>query len=84
MNWSVLFLALIAFATVTMALIQVGAIIYAGRLARRAERVFTSLDGQGRGGARELFDRLVVPGDGGPDTRRRSRLSRLVWAGNGK
>ena len=49
----------------------------AGALARRAERVFTSLDGQGRGGARELFDRLVVPGDGGPDTRRRSRLSEL-------
>ena len=38
-TWPSVFLGLIALATVTMALIQVGAIIYAGRLARRVDRL---------------------------------------------
>jgi hypothetical protein len=43
-NWAVFFLALIAVATLTMALIQVGAIIYAGRLARRVERLTAQVE----------------------------------------
>lgn len=39
MNWSAVFLGLIAAATLVMAAIQVGAIIYAARLAGRVERL---------------------------------------------
>ena len=39
MNWPAVFLGLIAAATLIMAAIQVGAIIYAARLARRVERL---------------------------------------------
>ena len=38
-TWSVVFLAVIAVATITMAILQVGAIIYASRLARRVDRL---------------------------------------------
>lgn len=38
-DWSVIFLAVIAIATITMAIIQVGAIIYASRLARRVDQL---------------------------------------------
>ena len=38
-DWSVIFLAVVAIATITMAIIQVGAIIYASRLARRVEQL---------------------------------------------
>lgn len=43
-TWSVIFLAVIAVGTITMALIQVGAIIYAGRLAGRVEQLLTQLE----------------------------------------
>lgn len=43
-SWPVVFLAVIAIATLVMALIQVGAIIYAGRLARRVERLTDRLE----------------------------------------
>lgn len=42
-DWSTVFLAIIAIATLVMALIQVGAIIAALRLAKRAEEVITSV-----------------------------------------
>ena len=38
-QWSLIFLATIAVATLTMAVIQVGAIIYAARLSRRIEQL---------------------------------------------
>jgi uncharacterized membrane protein len=38
-DWSVIFLAVVAIATITMAIIQVGAIIYASRLARRVDQL---------------------------------------------
>jgi hypothetical protein len=41
----VVFLGAIAAATVAMALIQIGAIIYAGRLARRVERLVDRIEG---------------------------------------
>jgi hypothetical protein len=41
-NWSAFFLGLIAVATLIMAVIQVGVMLYAGRLARRVDRL-TSL-----------------------------------------
>jgi hypothetical protein len=44
-DWSAVFLAVIALATFTMAAIQVGAIIYAGRLSKRIERVISRLEG---------------------------------------
>ena len=44
MNWTPVFLAVIAIATLTMAIIQVGAIIYAGRLAKRVERLATQVE----------------------------------------
>jgi hypothetical protein len=42
-GWSDLFLGVIAFATLIMALIQVGAIVAALRLARQAQQVMTSM-----------------------------------------
>ena len=41
--WSNLFLGVIAFATLIMALIQIGAIVAALRLARQAQQVMTSM-----------------------------------------
>ena len=49
----------------------------AGAIGRRAEEIYTSLDGEAQVAVRELFGRLVVPGEGGPDTRRRARLVEL-------
>ncbi len=42
--WSLIFLATIAVATLTMAVIQVGAIIYAARLSRRIEQLANRLE----------------------------------------
>ena len=42
-GWSDLFLGVIAFATLIMALIQIGAIVAALRLARQAQQVMTSM-----------------------------------------
>ena len=49
----------------------------AGAIGRRADDVFSTLDLPGQFDARELFGRLVIPGDGIPDTRRRARRSEL-------
>jgi len=43
-GWSVAFLGLIAAATLVMAVIQVGAILFAARLARRLERLVTVIE----------------------------------------
>jgi len=44
----------------------------AGAIGRRAETVYLALPEQGRSDARELFARLVTPGQHSPDTRRRA------------
>ena len=49
-----------------------------GALGRRAEEGFQSLDDEDRLAARELFTRLVTPGEGAADTRRRARRSELI------
>jgi DNA-binding SARP family transcriptional activator/tRNA A-37 threonylcarbamoyl transferase component Bud32/WD40 repeat protein len=49
----------------------------AGAIGRRAEEVFVGLDEGLRSEARELFGRLVTPGNNAPDTRRRALLSEL-------
>ncbi len=49
----------------------------AGAIGRRAEEVFGQLDGEQQANARDLFARLVAPGRGLPDTRRRARLADL-------
>lgn len=43
--WMVVFVGAIAAATVVTALIQIGALIYAGRLARRVERLVDRVEG---------------------------------------
>lgn len=48
-----------------------------GALARRADEIFTGLDETGQETARQLFLRLVTPGEGAEDTRRRVLLSEL-------
>jgi DNA-binding SARP family transcriptional activator/WD40 repeat protein len=48
-----------------------------GAVGRRAESLYASLDKQGRTAARELFGRLVIPGDRAVDSRRRARLTEL-------
>ncbi|GAB4430412.1 MAG: hypothetical protein Kow0031_11260 [Anaerolineae bacterium] len=61
-----------------------------GALARRAEEIFAGLDAAGQQIARQLFLRLVAPGEGAEDTRRRvlrSELESLVtghWSLVGK
>jgi DNA-binding SARP family transcriptional activator/WD40 repeat protein/tRNA A-37 threonylcarbamoyl transferase component Bud32 len=47
----------------------------AGAIGRRADQVFAGLDEPER--ARELFVRLVAPGQGSPDTRVRARIGEL-------
>jgi DNA-binding SARP family transcriptional activator/WD40 repeat protein len=59
----------------TETLASVGGI--AGAIGRRADDAFSQLDAHGQLAARELFGRLVLPGDGQPDTRRRARRSEL-------
>jgi DNA-binding SARP family transcriptional activator/WD40 repeat protein len=49
----------------------------AGAIGRRADEVFAELDDSSRSDARVLFGRLVTPGDGTPDARRRARRSEL-------
>ena len=49
----------------------------AGAIGRRAEEVYAGLDAARQPEARALFGRLVAPGHGGPDTRRRARLGEL-------
>ena len=49
-----------------------------GALGRRAEEEYQSLDDEDRVAARELFTRLVTPGEGAADTRRRARRSELL------
>lgn len=49
----------------------------AAALGRRAEAVFSELAADQRPRARQVFMRLVNPGDGGADTRRRVRLTEL-------
>jgi hypothetical protein len=53
----------------------------AGALTRRAEALYTNLDQTHQEAARQLFVRLITPGEGGQDTRRRVRLSELNIAG---
>jgi serine/threonine protein kinase/WD40 repeat protein len=48
-----------------------------GAIGRRAEEIYTSLDDDMRTQTRQLFGRLVAPGQGAPDTRRRARFSEL-------
>lgn len=43
MSWSELFLAVIAVATLLMALVQVGAIVFLARMARQAQQTMTSV-----------------------------------------
>ena len=49
----------------------------AGAIGRRAEEVYAGLDAARQPEARALFGRLVAPGHGAPDTRRRARLGEL-------
>jgi serine/threonine protein kinase len=48
-----------------------------GALGCRAEELYTGLDDVGREAIRQLFLRLVIPGEGGEDTRRRVLRSEL-------
>jgi DNA-binding SARP family transcriptional activator/WD40 repeat protein len=48
-----------------------------GAIGRRAEAAMTEVGSARIDAARELFGRLVAPGVGGPDTRRRARLGEL-------
>lgn len=49
-----------------------------GSLARRSEELYSSLDEAGKQATRQLFLRLVSPGEGTEDTRRRVRSSELA------
>jgi WD40 repeat protein/transcriptional regulator with XRE-family HTH domain len=51
-----------------------------GSLARRAEGVYEQLSGAEQAAARDLFLRLVTPGEGGEDTRRRALLAEVMSA----
>ncbi len=53
----------------------------AGALSRRAEALYANLDQTHQETARRLFLRLITPGEGVQDTRRRARLSELNTAG---
>jgi hypothetical protein len=48
-----------------------------GAIGSRAEEIFASLDDASAASGRELFGRLVTPGTGVPDTRRRAKLGEL-------
>jgi DNA-binding SARP family transcriptional activator len=54
----------------------------AGAVAARAESVFAALGETGQRDARRLFSRLVTPGAGAEDTRRRARRSELPDTAN--
>ena len=51
-----------------------------GAIGRRAESIYTSLDDDMQAHARQLFGRLVAPGSGTSDTRRRARFGELSEA----
>lgn len=55
-----------------------------GSLARRAEELYAGLNSAGQAYARELFLRLVTPGEGTEDTRRRVLRAELEDLGAGK
>ncbi len=48
-----------------------------GSIGRRAEEIYAALDGDRQVHARQLFGRLVAPGHGTSDTRRRARIGEL-------
>ena len=48
-----------------------------GAIGRRAEDIYASLTDDMRAHTRQLFSRLVAPGHGTPDTRRRARVGEL-------
>jgi WD40 repeat protein/transcriptional regulator with XRE-family HTH domain len=52
-----------------------------GSLARSAEAIYDELEGAARAAARQLFLRLVVPGVGADDTRRRAGRSEMAGLG---
>ena len=58
-----------------LALARLGGV--AGAVGRRADELYEALDGPTQRVVRVLFGRLVTPGEGPPDTRRRARLSEL-------
>lgn len=62
------------FVTMTM-LTELGGL--GGAIGRRAEDIYASLEADKQAHTRELFGRLVAPGQGSPDTRRRARLGEL-------
>jgi DNA-binding SARP family transcriptional activator/WD40 repeat protein len=47
-------------------------------LSQRAEEIYSGLDANGRAASRRLFSRLITPGEGTDDTRRRARQSELA------
>lgn len=49
-----------------------------GALGRRAEEIYTGLDEAGREALRQIFMRLVIPGEGVEDTRRRVLRSEIT------
>ena len=51
-----------------------------GAVGQRAEAVFEQFDPAGRSSVRDVFARLVTPGQGAADTRRRARLGELPAA----
>jgi WD40 repeat protein/transcriptional regulator with XRE-family HTH domain len=55
-----------------------------GALARRAEELYASLETAGQEAARQLFLRLVTPGEGGEDTRRRVLRAELEGLTDGR
>ncbi|MGB1286349.1 MAG: NACHT and WD repeat domain-containing protein, partial [Aggregatilineales bacterium] len=51
-----------------------------GALARRAEELYLNLDDESQENTRQMFLRLVTPGEGVEDTRRRTLVSELIAA----
>jgi WD40 repeat protein len=52
-----------------------------GALSRSADAIYVGLSPDGQAAARQLFLRLITPGEGAEDTRRRSRLAELTMGG---
>jgi WD40 repeat protein/serine/threonine protein kinase/DNA-binding XRE family transcriptional regulator len=57
---------------------QIGGV--AGALTRRAEALYNALNAHEQEATRQLFLRLVTPGEGSEDTRRRARVGELATA----
>ncbi|MEY2415592.1 MAG: hypothetical protein QOH53_926, partial [Ilumatobacteraceae bacterium] len=49
----------------------------AGAIGRRADELYSELEPGAQSQVRRLFGRLVTPGEGSPDTRRRARLAEI-------